>query len=87
MDCLPPELGREICALVRFRLEHPDYLHDPAYGEKLLSCFEEMRRTLPSGYAGFHLPWVLEWYTENRLYKEAYQLLLDFPAYMQNITL
>ena len=87
VDCLPPELGREICALVRYRLEHSDYLHDPAYGEKLLSCFEEMRRTLPSGYAGFHLPWVLEWYTENRLYKEAYQLLLDFPACMQNMAL
>lgn len=80
-SCLNPEMTADICGLVRYRLNHPDYLHDPVYGEKLLSCFAEMRRSLPSGYAGFHLPWVLEWYTENRLYKDAYQLLLDFPAY------
>lgn len=81
---LQPEKVKEICSLVRYRLIHPDYLHDPVYGEKLLSCFAEIRRSLPSGYAVFHLPWVLEWYTENRLYKEAYQLLLEFPNYHTN---
>lgn len=79
--CLDPKITEEICDLIRYRLTHPDYLRDPVYGEKLLCCFAEMRQSLPSGYAGFHLPWVLEWYTENRLYKDAYQLLLDFPAY------
>lgn len=71
----------EICSLVRFRLEHPDYLALPEYGEKLLACFGRMRKELPPGYAGFHLPWVAEWYKANRKYKEAYELLLDFPAY------
>lgn len=69
------------CALVRYRLEHPTYLQEDAYGEMLLSCFADMRKTLPSGYAGFHLPWVLEWYRANRQYKQAFELLLDFPGY------
>ncbi len=79
-SCLETGIQKEMLELVRYRLTHPDYLQQPAYGERLLACFSEMRRCLPSGYAGFHLPWVLEWYTENRLYKDAYQLLLDFPT-------
>ena len=78
---LPDALTLRMLALVRYRLTHPAYLSDPAYGTLLLACFSDLRRALPSGYAGFHLPWVLEWHRANRQYRQAYELLLDFPAY------
>lgn len=78
---LPDALTLRMLTLVRYRLTHPAYLSDPAYGAQLLTCFSDLRRELPSGYAGFHLPWVLEWHRANRQYKQAYELLLDFPAY------
>lgn len=74
------ETALSICELVRYRLTHPDYLHDPLYGEMLTGCFEQMVAELPMGYAGLHVPYLLEWYTENRMYKDAYQLLLRFPS-------
>jgi len=80
-DDPPTTLCREMCALVRHRLDRPDYLEDPRYGERLMACFDTCRRKLPSGYAVFHLPWVLEWLEASRQYKRAYQFLLDFPAY------
>lgn len=70
-----------MCAVVRYRLDHPDYLREPNYGELLLGCFALIRRELPAGFASFHLPWVLEWYTAARQYRRAYELLQDFPAY------
>lgn len=68
-----------MCDLVRFRLEHPDYLQHEAYGQMLLECFASCRASLPIGYAVFHLPWVLEWYTAARQYKQAFELLREFP--------
>ena len=75
------EFALEICGLVRYRLTHEDYIHDPVYGEKLTRCFERMERELPPGFAGSHIPYMLAWYTENRMYKDAYQLLFRFPGY------
>lgn len=72
------EVFRQMCAVVRTRLTTPDYLHSAAYGEQLLACFAACRRELSAGYARFHLPWVLEWYTANRQYKQAYELMADF---------
>lgn len=72
-------LAEEMLSLVRRRLENPDYLRDADYGAALLDCFERCRRELPIGYAGFHLPWLLEWYTANRQYKLAYELMNEFP--------
>ena len=79
----PTEQARQICALVRFRLEHDNYLRLPEYGEELLSVFAQCRKTLPIGYASFHLPWVLEWYTATRQYRLAYDLSRDFPIKFQ----
>lgn len=81
MESYSPDTStaRRLCALVRMRLENPEYLHDPAYGEALLAVFAECRERLPIGYASFHLPWVLEWYTAARQYKQAYELLRTFP--------
>mgnify|MGYP002543843417 CR=1 FL=1 len=75
------ELAPRICGLVRYRLEHPDYLERPEYGAELMELFETMRRELPIGYASFHLPRVLEWLRARRMYRQAYELLLDFPGY------
>lgn len=62
------------CALVRFRLEHPAYLHNDTYGKMLLTAYRDMKKELPNGYALFHQPWVEEWYVANRQYKQAYEL-------------
>ena len=78
-DYPPAVLAQRMCALVRFRLEHPDYLHCAQYGEALLALFADCRRQLPIGYASFHLPWALEWYTATRQYRLAYELSRDFP--------
>lgn len=67
-----------MCALVRYRLEHPAYLKDAAYGERLLDTFQRMREELPHGFVLFHLPWVEEWYTASRQYKQAYELRKQF---------
>ena len=40
---------------------------------------------LPIGYAAFHLPRVLEWLTAGRQYKQAYELLRDFPIKLPNL--
>ena len=53
------ETERQMLALVRHRLGHPDYLHDSAYGAQLLDCFQRLRDTYPMGFTRSHLPWVL----------------------------
>ena len=78
-DYPPTELALSLCALVRYRLEHGDYLRRSEYGKMLLSTFERCRRELSAGYACFHLPWVLEWYKSNRQYKKALDLMEEFP--------
>ena len=78
---IAPALARQVCQVVRCRLENPAYLQDPAYGALLLDCFAQLRTVQPHGYAAFHLPWVEEWYIANRQYKQAWALLRDFPDY------
>ena len=72
-------LTKQMTALVRFRIEHPDYLRQKEYGELLLDCFDGLKKGLPSGYIHFHIPWVLEWYKANRQYRKACELLELFP--------
>ena len=74
------EIERQMLALVRYRLEHPGYLHDSTYGAQLLDCFQHLRDTYPMGFTRFHLPWVLAWYKANRQYRQACRLLEKFPA-------
>ena len=76
-----------ICGLVRRRLENPGYLRDPDYGAELMDVFNRCRRELPIGYSAFHLPRVLEWLTAGRQYKQAYELLRDFPIKLPNLTI
>lgn len=72
-------LARQMLRLVRYRLDHPDYLTHDEYGSLLLESFNRFQGELPSGYAIFHLPWVLEWYKATRQYKKACELMEDFP--------
>ena len=74
------EIERQMLALVRYRLEHPGYLHDSTYGTQLLDCFQRLRDTYPMGFTRFHLPWVLAWYKANRQYRQAFRLLEEFPV-------
>ena len=74
-------LKDEICALVRYRLEHPDYLHDVKYGEMLLKTYDRIEKELSSGFARFHLRWVTQWLTANRQYRKAFEILQRFPQY------
>ena len=74
------EPERQMLALVRYRLEHPDFLHDERYGAMLTDCFALLRRERGAGYARFHLSWMLAWHKANRRYREACALLEDFPA-------
>ena len=77
----------QLCGVVKMRLRNPDYLRDPAYGQALLAAFDRCRRELPIGYAAFHLPRVLEWLTAGRQYKQAYELLRDFPIKLPNLSI
>ncbi len=72
-------LKNEMCGLVRYRLEHQEYLHDPSYGEILLHTYERIEKELSSGFARFHLRWVTEWLTANRQYRKAFEVLERFP--------
>ena len=76
-----PEKSLELrlLRLVRYRLEHPDYLSRDEYGSLLSDSFDRIRKELPAGFAIFHLPWMLEWYKATRQYKKACELLEEFP--------
>ena len=82
MDSDEPErsVALRLLRLVRYRLEHPDYLSRDEYGSLLLDTFDRLRKELPSGYAIFHLPWMLEWYKATRQYRKACELLEEFPG-------
>lgn len=81
-ECTYPDraLALLMCRVVRYRLEHPGYLKEEAYGKLLLDCFSRLQQELPVGYAAFHLPWLEEWYTANRQYKQALELFKKFPG-------
>ena len=66
--------AKRMCDLVRYRLEHPSYLQEAAYGQMLLPMYKEMQNELPNGYALVHQRWLEEWYVANRQYKQAYEL-------------
>ncbi|MBR5547007.1 MAG: helix-turn-helix transcriptional regulator [Clostridia bacterium] len=73
-DMPEDQWAKRMCELVRYRLEHPDYLKEAAYGELLLTMYQDMQKGLPNGYALFHQRWVEEWYVATRQYKQAYEL-------------
>lgn len=82
-------LKNEMCALVRYRLEHSDYLRDPEYGEMLLNTYHRIEKELSSGFARFHLRWVTNWLTANRQYRKAYEIISHFPEsrYLESLNM
>lgn len=75
---------RLMLEVVEYRLKHLDYLKQEEYGKLLLKCFEECKKELPIGFAGFHLPWLMEWYISNRMYKDAFEIYESFPIKLKN---
>ena len=75
---LAVDLERDMCDIVRYRLENPNYLHDSGYGELLLNTFKTLKRERSVGYARFHLSRVEEWCTANRQYRTIYEIMCDF---------
>lgn len=73
------EIIDEMLHIIKFRLEHGDFVHNQSYGEQLLGLFDRIRKTFPAGFAIFHLPWVVQWYANNRQYKKIIELMGDFP--------
>lgn len=71
---------QEMCEVVAYRLEHEDYLNQPAYEKMLRSCMKHMREQLPRGYEQFHAPYLMEVLEHQRKYKEICSLLKEFPA-------
>lgn len=82
---LPNQMDKTMRRPVELRLTDPHYLDTEAYGAALMECFEMCKKHLPIGYAIFHLPWMLEWYEYHRQYKQAYDLLSDFPEYRRRM--
>lgn len=69
---------RRLLDLVRYRLDHPDYLHDDAYAALMETTFTLTRKELPDGFARAHLPYLLEVLENRRRYRDAYQLVQEF---------
>ena len=57
---------KKMCALIRYRLDHEDYLHEDAYGTLLIDTFHSIRKEMHANVVRFHLPWVTAWLTVNR---------------------
>ena len=48
-------------------------------------CFlvlRKMKARLPVGFAVFHVPYVLEWYTDRRQYKQAYEMVRKYGGFI-----
>ena len=66
--------GRELLDLVRYRLEHPDYLGDGTYAGMMSCAFAHLQAHMGDGFVRFHVPYMLEVLEAERRYKDAYQL-------------
>ena len=71
---------RQRLELVRFRLEHPDYLQSDAYESMLMDCFYTLQRKGLQGHARFELVWLIRFLQHRRRYKELAELLLQFSS-------
>ncbi len=68
----------QICTIVRIRLDDPDYLKNPEYGQMLVSCIRVMKSLFPIGFTQFHASWLVKWYEANRQYHKANEILHAF---------
>lgn len=72
-------LYEEMFDVVKFRLEHTDYLQQAEYEDMLRSCMAHMREQFPKGYEQFHVPYLIEVLEHQRKYKEICLLMKEFP--------
>lgn len=65
----------QMCKVVRFRLEDPNYLKNQDYGTCLLSCIQRLGELFHMNFIRSHVPYLEEWYVANRQYQKAYDIL------------
>lgn len=70
---------REMFDVVKYRLEHKNYLQKAEYEHMLRSCMAHMREQFPRGYEQFHVPYLIEVLEHQRKYKEICSLMKEFP--------
>lgn len=68
------EIFDQMCQVIRIRLEEPDYLRNPAYGNLLRTCIRNQEQYLSAGFAQFQSIWLEQWYAANRQYRQAYEI-------------
>ncbi len=61
--------------IVKYRLDHEDYIHDSNYGSLLLQVISKIEECFPSGFLYLQETELLKYYEANRKYKDAYELL------------
>ena len=69
---------KQICELIRIRLDDANYLKNPEYGNILIACIRSMKNNSPMGFVQFHAGWLEEWYVANRQYHKAHEVLRTF---------
>lgn len=69
------EVFLQMCSLVRFRLEDPNYLKNQRYGESLMSCVQRLGELFHMNFVRAHASYLEEWYVANRQYQKAYDVL------------
>lgn len=69
---------RQICDLIRYRVEHPAYMHDPEYGKMLLDFIQMTEEKLSASFTRFYVSWLEEWCIANRQYRRAYETLRKY---------
>lgn len=74
-----PEAVREVfgqmCRLVRFRLDDPNYLKNRDYGNLLISCVHRLGELFHMNFVRAHAAYLEEWYVANRQYQKAYDVM------------
>ena len=64
--------------LIRYMVEHPDFLGQSAFCSLLEDCCRQAGQEAPSGFAQFYVYYLLETYRAQRQYRKAAALLREF---------
>lgn len=64
----------QMCQLVRFRLDDPNYLKNQDYGDLLISCVQRLGALFHMNFVRAHAVYLEEWYVANRQYQKAYDV-------------
>ena len=75
---LARDVFQQLCGLIQFRLDHSGYLQIPEYGKALVACMQCLEQQFSASFVRFYAAWLEEWYSANRQYRKAYELLRKF---------